>query len=396
MSGMQVTAEDTRRDAGVVAAPTTGDKAAAGVSWPRSIVLVGPLPPPSGGMTNQTRQLARLLLLDEGCRVSVVQTNRPCPIDWVERVRFLRAVVRLPVYVATLVKAMRGADVAHVMANSGLAWHLFAAPAIWIASLLGVPAVVNYRGGEAAAFLARRAAIVRFTLRRAAALVVPSGFLREIFARHGMAAEIVPNVVDLSEFHPAPIVPSDLRIVVTRNLERIYDVATAIRALAIVKTHERDAAMTVAGSGPERATLEALARELGVADAVRFTGRLDHSKLPELYREASVALNPSRVDNTPNSLLEALASGVPIVSTDVGGVPHLVAHEKTALLVPHGNPAAMADAVLRLYHDHTLAKRLRSEGLAYVQQFAWRHVREGLLSAYRRAASGSSRSVTHA
>lgn len=364
-------------------------------AMPRSIVLVGPLPPPSGGMANQTRQLARLLL-DDGCRVRIVQTNRPCPIGWVERVRFLRAVVRLPFYVAALVKAMRSAETAHIMANSGLAWHLFAAPAIWIASLMGVPAIVNYRGGEAAAFLARRAASVRFTLRRAATLVVPSGFLREIFAQHGIAAEIVPNVVDLSAFRPAANPPSGVRIVVTRNLERIYDVATAIRALAIVKTHERDATMTVAGSGPEREGLEALARELAVVDAVRFTGRLDHSKLPELYREANVALNPSRVDNTPNSILEALASGVPIVSTDVGGVPHLVEHEKTALLVPPGNPEAMADAVLRLYRDRGLAEFLRSNGLAHVQQFAWGKVREELARAYRCAAGGSSRSVSHA
>lgn len=364
-------------------------------AMPRSIVVVGPLPPPSGGMANQTQQLARLLL-DEGCRVTVVQTNRPCPIRWIERVRFLRAAVRLPLYVATLVKAMRSAEIAHIMANSGLAWHLFAAPAIWIASLAGVPAIVNYRGGEAAAFLARRAAIVRFTLRRAATLVVPSGFLRDIFARHRIAAEIVPNVVNLSAFHPAPVPPPGLHIVVTRNLERIYDVATAIRALAIVKTHERDATMTVAGSGPEREPLEGLARELGVVDAVRFTGRLDHSRLPELYREASVALNPSRVDNTPNSLLEALASGVPIVSTDVGGVPYLVAHEKTALLVPPGNPAAMADAVRRLNRDRTLAERLRSEGLAHVQQFAWEQVRDELARAYRCATDRPSRSWSRA
>lgn len=392
---MQATAEDTRCDTGVVAARTADDNAAPGVTWPKSIVLVGPLPPPSGGMANQTRQLARLLS-GEGCHVIVVQTNRPCTIDWIERIRFLRAVVRLPPYIVALVKAMRSAEIAHVMANSGLAWHLFATPAIWVASLYGVPAIVNYRGGEAAAFLAHRAEVVRFTLRRAAALVVPSGFLRGIFAQHGMASEIVANVVDLSAFCPAAVPPSGRHIVVTRNLERIYDVATAIRALAIVRAHVDDAAMTIAGSGPEREALEALARELGVFEAVRFTGRLDHSSLPELYREASVALNPSRVDNAPNSLLEALASGVPIVSTDVGGVSHLVSHEKTALLVPPGNPEAMAEAISRLCHDRSLAERLRSEGLAHVQQFAWGQVREGLLRAYRRAADGPSHRESHA
>ena len=383
MSVAHVMAEDERHRRGMAAVGTIESQATA-PTWPRSIVLVGPLPPPSGGMANQTRQLARLLA-DEGCRVTVVQTNRPCPISWVERVRFLRAAVRLPSYLAALAAATRGADLVHLMANSGLAWHLFAAPAIWVAALRRVPALVNYRGGEAAPFLARRAALVRFTLRRAAALVVPSGFLRDVFAHYAIAAEIVPNAVDLSAFHPAASRPVELHVVVTRNLERIYDVATAIRALAIVRVDEPGASMTIAGSGPERDALGVLARELGVADAVRFSGRLEHAKLPDLYREASVALNPSTVDNTPNSLLEALASGVPIVSTSVGGVPYLVAHEKTALLVPPADPAAMAQAVLRLHRDRALAECLRTDGITHVAQFAWVHVREELARAYRHA-----------
>lgn len=351
---------------------------------PNSVVLVGPLPPPSGGMANQTRQLAELLAA-EGCRVQTVQSNRPYRPRWVEPLRGVRALFRIVPFVAQLWRSMRDAELVHVMANSGWAWHLFAAPPIWVAAVRGVPVVVNYRGGNAEAFLRHQVALVRPTLARVALLIVPSGFLCAVFAKHGIGAAIVPNVVNLEAFRPAasrPVVP---HILVTRNLERIYDIETAIRAFAQVQSNHRDARLTIAGSGPERLDLERVARELGVAGAVRFTGRLDSTALPDLYRQASVVLNPSRVDNMPNSLLEALASGVPVVSTNVGGITYLVEDGRTALLVPPGDPTAMADAVLRLHADLALAEHLRAAGLESVAHYSWPKVRATLFEAYERA-----------
>ena len=121
-----------------------------------SIALVGPLPPPPGGMANQTRQLARLLQ-DSGTTVEVVRSNAPYRPAWVERLRGVRAVFRLAPFLGSLWRAGGRVDVFHVMANSGWAWHLFAAPAVWIARWRGRPVVVNYRGGEAEAFMAREA-----------------------------------------------------------------------------------------------------------------------------------------------------------------------------------------------------------------------------------------------
>jgi glycosyltransferase involved in cell wall biosynthesis len=351
---------------------------------PRHIVLVGPLPPPAGGMANQTRQLATLLK-DEGCRVEVVRSNGALP-PLLERMRIVRALFRLIPYAVRLWRAMRRADLAHVMANSGWAWHLFAAPAIWIGALRGVPVVVNYRGGSAEAFLERQIALVRPTLARAALLIVPSGYLHRIFSAHGISAMIVPNVVDLGTFAPGAAARSDPHLLVTRNLERIYDIETAIRAFARIVTKYPEARLTVAGAGPERETLERLARELGVDARLRFSGRLDNAELPSLYREATILLNPSRVDNMPNSLLEAMASGVPIVSTSVGGIPFLVEDGRTALLVPPGQPPAMAEAVLRLLREPELADRLRSEARREVSRYAWPRVRPVLFGAYMRAA----------
>ena len=273
----------------------------------------------------------------------------------------------------------------HVMANSGWAWHLFAAPAVWIGRLRGIPVIVNYRGGEARAFLARQAAWVRPTLRRATALIVPSGFLQEVFGRIGIGAEIVPNIIDLAHFHPNPSRLPGHHAIVTRNLEDIYDIPTALRAFAQMRRTHPDAMLTVAGSGPTLSALQALARELGIAAAVRFTGRLDNERIADLYREADLLLNPSTVDNMPISLLEAWASGVAIVSTDVGGIPHMVEDGRTALLVPPREPAAMAAAALRILADRDLAAALRAAGHEAAERYAWPHVRPLLFGMYARA-----------
>lgn len=354
------------------------------------VALVGPLPPPSGGMANQTRQLGELLA-GEGAVVTVVQVNAPYPGKLVGRVPVLRAVVRLFPYVMRLFRVIGTADVVHVMANSGWSWHLFAAPAIMVARWRGVPSVVNYRGGEAATFLAGSHALVRFVLRRSSALVVPSRYLQEVFSSHRIQSDIVSNIVDLERFRPRnePRSGSTLHVLVPRNLEPIYDVATALHAFRILRASLPQVRMTVAGSGPLREELERLASELGVADAVEFCGRVERDAMASLYRDADVVVNPSLVDNMPNSVLEALASGVPVVSTNVGGVPYIVRDGATALLVPPRAPEELAAALRRVLEDATLAAALRQNGLRDVRQYAWPQVRDQWARVYGSALAGS-------
>lgn len=349
---------------------------------PARLALVGPLPPPAGGMANQTLQLARLLV-SEGVGVEIVQVNAPYRPAWAGRLPLLRAAFRLIPYLFRLWRAAGRNELFHIMANSGWSWHLFAAPAIWVARLRGIPAVVNYRGGEAEPFLRKAAGAVRFSMRRAAALAVPSGFLKDVFARFGMDARIVPNIIDLGKFHPGEAKPGDVHIVVARNLEPLYDIASGLRALALLRERHPAARMSVAGSGPERANLERLAGELGIADRVCFTGRLDSEAMAALYREATLSLNPSLADNMPNSVLEALACGLPVVSTDVGGVPFLVRHGETALLVKPGDAEAMAQSMARLIEDETLRATLIQNGTEHVRAFTWERVRELWLGLYR-------------
>lgn len=355
---------------------------------PGALTLVGPLPPPSGGMANQTQQLVRLLE-DDGCRVTVIQTNAPYRPAWIGRIRGVRALFRLVPYLGKLWHATRAADVVHVMANSGWAWHLFAAPAIWIAWCRGRPAIVNYRGGGADGFLSRQLWLVRPSLRHAARVIVPSTYLWRIFHARDIATDVVPNIVDLARFHPVTRRDAPWHVVVARNLEDIYDIPTALRAFA--RIHERcpRSRLTVAGSGPARSSLENMVDELGLRAVVTFAGRLDNERMAGLYRISDLILNPSRVDNMPNSLLEAMASGVPIVSTNAGGIPDMVEDGKTALLVPPGDAQAMATAAVRILDDGDLARSMRNAGIEAARRYTWDEVRPLLYAAYANAGTAT-------
>ena len=350
------------------------------------IVLVGPLPPPAGGMANQTGQLAELLR-GEGASVELVRTNADYRPAWVGRIPVFRALFRLLPYLLALWRACGRNQLLHVMANSGWSWHLFAAPAIWIGRLRRRPVLVNYRGGAAADFLRRSALILTLSLRRAAMLLVPSGFLQSVFARHGVTAQLLVNVVDLQRFYPAHDCGRSAapQLLVARNLELIYDNACAIRAFAKVRERYPRAELTLAGSGPEAAALQRLVEAMGLVQSVHFSGRLGPQEMADLYRRSTLSINPSRIDNMPNSVLESLASGVPVVSSNVGGVPYLLQDGVTGLLVPAQDPDAMARAVLRLLDDEELHQRLRRAGLAEVQRYTWTRIGPQLAAFYQQS-----------
>lgn len=348
--------------------------------------LVGPLPPPSGGMANQTRQLAELLV-SAGAIVAVIQVNTPYRPGWVGGIPLLRSLFRLIPYLAGLWRAAGRSDIFHVMANSGWSWHLFAVPAIWVAHWRGVAVVVNYRGGEAAEFLQHSSRLVGFSMRRARALLVPSGFLRGVFAGFGMHADIVPNIIDLSRFHArGPYRKGSApHLLVARNLEPLYDNETAIRAFQCVRAKLPQARLTVAGSGPEEQRLRHFVLAQGLGEAVHFAGRLERDAMASLYRSADLLLNPSLADNMPNSLLEAWASGVPVVSTNVGGIPFFAQDGLNASLVPAADSAAMGQACLSLLCDEPAWQQRAQAGLQEAQRYTWSRVQPVLINAYRQA-----------
>jgi glycosyltransferase involved in cell wall biosynthesis len=287
----------------------------------------------------------------------------------------VRTVVTFVAYVASLVRRVPRTDVVHVFSPSYWAFLLGPAPAILVARAFGRRVLLNYHSGEADDHLTRWGWHAIPIMRLASEIVVPSQYLVDVFARHGLEATAVFNHLDVEQFPFRERRALEPRFLSNRNFESHYNVACVLRAFARVQQRRPDAQLVVAGDGSQRNALHALAAELGLRN-VEFTGPVAPDRMPSLYDAADVYLNASSIDNMPLSILEAFATGVPVVTTDAGGIPYIVRHEENGLLVPCDDDAALAAAALRLLDDSELAASLSARARAEcVAKYTWSAVR---------------------
>ncbi len=297
----------------------------------------------------------------------------------------IRSVVRPWLYLRALRRAAPRADVFHVFCAAHTAFLFGAVPAVWVARRFGVPVVLNYHDGRAAAHFRWWGPVVRWAARRAAVLVFPSAYLQRLFRSHGLDGVVVPNVVDTSAFawrRPERVRP---RLVSARLLEPLYAVENTLRAFALVRAAVPDAVLDIYGAGRSERSLRRLAARLG-GRGITFHGAVPHRSMPEVFGAGGVLVNSSRIDNMPHVLIEAMAAGLPIVTTAAGGIPDMVTTEKTALLVPIDDPPGLAAAVLRVLNDDGLAGRLADAGREECRRYSWETAADLWRATYRRVA----------
>jgi glycosyltransferase involved in cell wall biosynthesis len=355
-----------------------------------TVGVVCHFPPPPGGMPGQAEALVEGLRR-EGLRALRIPTNLGGgPLaQRLDRLRGIRTLLRVPVFLLRLAAALPAVDVLHVASGSGVSFFVFAVPAILAGRLSGRRVVFHYHSGAAESFLRRWRRVAPRVMACAHDVLVPSPFLVPVLARHGLAAHVLPNVCDLSRFEFVPRTRFGPQFLISRHLDPIYNVGCTIRAFALVRARHADAQLEVLGGGSEEARLRALAAELGVADSVRFHGYVDHARVPAFYRQASIFVNSSNVDNAPLAILEAFASGLPVVTTAAGGIPVMVDDGRTGLLVPLNDHRALAAAMIEMVENPAKAARLAKTGRAVVERHAWPSVFEQLIRTYAAPAPGA-------
>jgi glycosyltransferase involved in cell wall biosynthesis len=187
--------------------------------------------------------------------------------------------------------------------------------------------------------------------------------------REGVSARritVVPNGLDHDRFAPrSPSVAPRRRVAMVANLrpEKGHDLL--IDASVSVLAEFPDARFDIIGDGTERQRVEAYARARGVAQAFTFHGHCED--VPSRLAAADVFVLPSRSEAFPNAVLEAMAAGLPVVASAVGGILEVVRHGDTGLLVRSGDAGALASQIRSLMADEPLAARLAARGVALVQ-----------------------------
>ena len=276
-----------------------------------------------GGQGVQARTLVQSLRQDGmDARFIPVNSKFPPGLRWFRRMPYARTVLNQLLYVPGLSR-LAAVDVAHVFSASYASFLLGPVPAMLAARLLNKRVVLHYHSGEAEDHLANWGPLVHPWLKLADEIVVPSAYLRDVFARFGYKVRVIPNVVDLTTFDYRERRPLRPRLLSTRNLERYYRVDIIIEAFARLQAQRPDAVLTIAGYGSEEPRLRAMVAQL-TRGGVRFVGRVEPAWMPKLYADSDIFLNASDLDNQPVSILEAFASGMPVISTPTGDIPSMV------------------------------------------------------------------------
>jgi len=331
------------------------------------VLLIIPNRETAGGQAVQASRLLAGWAGDASVRLTPLEFDPPLPLG-LKNVPVVRTLLYILIFWSRLLVAVPRHDVVHVFTAAYWGFLLWTTPAVLLGRLWRRPVVVNYRDGQCADHLRRWPGAV-WTLRQAARVVTPSGFLQKVMGEFGLRACVISNVISLAGFRFRVREPLRPVFLSNRGLEPLYNVSCILRAFGQIQQAMPEARLIVAHDGPSRAALQAEAAGLGLRN-VEWRGRVAAGQMAALYDECDVYLNTPTIDNMPGSLLESMASGLPIVSTDVGGIPFVVEHEQTALLVGNGDAAAVAREALRLWREPGLARRLAEQGYAGCRRYA--------------------------
>ena len=252
--------------------------------------------------------------------------------------------------------------------------------------ILGIRYCCILHGGNLPDRLNRYPSLCRQLFGYAYKLISPSGYLQQAFIHAGYkGVQVIPNFIPI-ELYPFRLREQiSPRLLWVRAFDATYNPTMAIRILVqLIKTHP-DAQLCMVGPDKDGSmkVCQELAETLGVKDRVKFTGKLSKAEWVALAEGYDIFINTTNFDNTPVSVIEAMALGLPVVSTNVGGIPFLIDDGQTGLLTPPDDVVAFVHQIIYLLDNLQITSRLIHQGRTKVETFSWEMVRPLWLDAIR-------------
>lgn len=347
------------------------------------VLIVAPSFDILGGQSVQAARLADCLRKEPSLQVGFLPINPrlPGPLKYLQRIKYVRTVVTSIVYVLSLLARVYKYDVIHVFSASYVSFVIAPTPAILIGRLYRRKVLLNYHSGEAEDHLQRwrRSAIP--TIKLADTVIVPSEYLLRVFDQFGLTTHVIYNLVDTGKLRFRDRIPLRPVFLANRNFEVHYGVDRVLRAFKIIQEKLPESTLDVVGDGSQRHALETLAQELGLRNTT-FRGQIDPNLMPDVYDAADIYLNASEIDNQPLSIMEAFACGLPIVTTDAGGIPDMVSDGKTGRLIPRGDYVQMAERAIGLLKNESETRQMIERGRQECLKYSWEAVRDQWLGVY--------------
>ncbi len=327
-----------------------------------SVLIIGNFLSAAGGPQSVCEDLAEHLAV-EGWRVLCASRARP-------------KLFRLADMVLTTVKKRHEYTVAQVDVFSGSAF-FWAEAASQTLRCLGKPYITTLHGGRLPEFAARWPGRIRRLLGGAEAVTAPSRFMQDNMKAYCPDICVVPNAINLGIYPYQQRSPARPKLIWLRSFHEIYNPVLAVKVLAALAANYPHCHLTMLGADKGDGSFQRTQAEvaaLGLQRNISFAGHVPKREVPQALSGADVFLNTTNFDNTPVSVIEALACGLCIVSTNVGGLPYLLADGQDALMVSPNNALALAGAVGRVLTDASLAQRLSVNSRRKAQHFDWSFV----------------------
>lgn len=293
------------------------------------VLLICNYRPGVGGISGQVEILQRKLR-EEGHTADVLSTKGSM-------------LLRLGLF-CRLRRAAKSYDVLHIHCCSDWGF-LPAVVGVSVGRRLGKRVVLTYHGGGGEQFFDKHPKLVKYYLTRTDQNIVLSGFLARIFDKHRIPYTIIPNIIELDGSHYRERTALKPNFICTRAHEELYNIPCILRAFKIILTELPEATLTLVGDGSQHNTLIQMANDMGLQN-VTFTGRVDNSEIYTYLDRADILLSAPKADNMPVSLLEAMNAGLLVISSNVGGVPYMIADRVTGLLFESDNTDHLAERML--------------------------------------------------
>jgi len=247
-------------------------------------------------------------------------------------------------------------------------WQYIAAQ---IAGILNKKIVMTVHGGGVPAKLeSSKGRRYKALLNKAGLLTVPSSFMQQALKKHGIESVLIENIIELSDYQFRPksnILPNILWM---RAFSDIYNPLMAVHVVSLLKEKYTGVKMVMAG--PDLGMLEeakVLVTKLGLEKHIDFVGFINNQQKNKLAADYDIYISTNRIDNAPVSFLEMWAMGLPVVSTNVGGVSYLLEDGVTGVLVKDDDAERMADAISSLIENQTLASSIINNARNTVQSY---------------------------
>ncbi len=255
-----------------------------------------------------------------------------------------------------------------------------AAGALWLLKLLGhvqQPVILNIQEGKnlhTQPWLTRLAR--RLILRSVDYFTVISIYLKRALLVRGIVENriaLIPNGVDAERFGSRAGHPRPNSLITISRLVKKNAVADIIEAVAVLnREYDEPVSLTVIGDGELKPVLQEQARRLGIADQIQWLGTINHDELPRYLAETAVFVRPSETEGLGTAFLEAMAAGVPIIGTPVGGIPDFLKDRETGLTCRVHDPADLARAIRELLSNPTLRSQVIANAQALIRErYTW-------------------------